>query len=183
MKIEKFWKFSTEFKIFLKIGGTSETEGKMHQGLREDGRPWMYRLTIGIYRISHYPVLKGPAVTGQNIPPAGIYPGLKRPRLYYTRVHYGLGQFIPLGILWPTPIHTSSGQNIPSCTGVNLSNILGGHEVRTFIGVSGATCTYIIHINWCVFFTVPYISLATIGLAIKRKNCCISSTSGLRANI
>ena len=34
-------------------------------------------------------------VTGQNIhvPPAGIYPGLKRPRLDYTRVYYGLGQF------------------------------------------------------------------------------------------
>jgi len=36
-----------------------------------------------------------PGVTGQNIPPAGIYPGLKRPRLDYTRVYYGLGQFIP----------------------------------------------------------------------------------------
>src|SRR6218665_2535877 len=34
-------------------------------------------------------------VTGQNIPPAGIYPGLKRPRLDYTRVYYGLDQFIP----------------------------------------------------------------------------------------
>src|SRR6218665_1209700 len=33
-------------------------------------------------------------VTGQNIPPAGLYPGLKRPRLDYTRVYYGLGQFI-----------------------------------------------------------------------------------------
>src|SRR6218665_1146894 len=42
---------------------------------------------------------------------------------------------------------------------------------------------YIIHINWCVFFTMPYISLATISLAIKRKNCCISSPSGLRANM
>jgi len=38
-------------------------------------------------------------VTGHNIPPAGIYPGLKRPRLDYTRVYYGLGQFIPQGIL------------------------------------------------------------------------------------
>ena len=46
-------------------------------------------------------------VTGQNIPPAGIYPGLKRPRLDYTRVNYGLGQFIPRGILWPI------GQFIP----------------------------------------------------------------------
>src|SRR6218665_326929 len=56
----------------------------------------------------------GPGVTGQNIPPAGIYPGLKWPRLDYTRACYGLGQFIPRGILWPRPIHTSSGQNIPS---------------------------------------------------------------------
>src|SRR6218665_3779540 len=37
-----------------------------------------------------------PVVTGHSIPPAGVYPGLKRPRLDYTRVHYGLGQFIPL---------------------------------------------------------------------------------------
>src|SRR6218665_2187298 len=34
-------------------------------------------------------------VTGQNIPAAGIYPGLKGLRLDYTRVYYGLGQFIP----------------------------------------------------------------------------------------
>ena|SRR6218665_1148289 len=53
-------------------------------------------------------------VTGQNIPPAGIYPGLKLARLDNTRVYYGLGQFIPRRILWPRPIHTSSGQNIPS---------------------------------------------------------------------
>src|SRR6218665_1258858 len=30
--------------------------------------------------------------------PAGLYPGLKRPRLDYTRVYYSLGQFIPRGI-------------------------------------------------------------------------------------
>src|SRR6218665_2845541 len=53
-----------------------------------------------------------PGVTGQNIPPARIYPGLKRPRLDYTRVYYGLGQFISRGILWPRPIHTPSGQII-----------------------------------------------------------------------
>ena len=35
-----------------------------------------------------------PGVTGQSIPPAGLYPGIKRPRLDYTRVYYGLGQFI-----------------------------------------------------------------------------------------
>src|SRR6218665_1733977 len=41
----------------------------------------------------------GTGVTGQSIPPAGIYPGLKRPRLDYTWVYYGLGQIIPRGIL------------------------------------------------------------------------------------
>ena|SRR6218665_295033 len=46
-------------------------------------------------------------VTGQNIPRAGLYPGLKRPRLHYTRVYYDLGQFVPRGILlWPRPIYT-----------------------------------------------------------------------------
>src|SRR6218665_2918874 len=39
-------------------------------------------------------------VTGQNIP---------QPE--YTLVYYGLGQFIPLGIFWPRPIHTTSGHN------------------------------------------------------------------------
>ena len=52
-------------------------------------------------------------VTGQSIPPAGVYPGLKRTRLDYTRVYYGLGPFIPLGTLWPRPFHTPSGQIIP----------------------------------------------------------------------
>src|SRR6218665_3745518 len=45
--------------------------------------------------------------------PAGIYLGLKRPRIDYTRAYYGLGQFIPLGILWDKPIHTPSGQIMP----------------------------------------------------------------------
>jgi len=37
-----------------------------------------------------------PGVTGHNIglPLAGIYPGLKRPRLDYSGVYYGLSQFI-----------------------------------------------------------------------------------------
>ena len=48
----------------------------------------------------------GAGVTDQRIPPAGVYPGLKRPWLDYTRVYYELGQFIPRGILWPRPIHT-----------------------------------------------------------------------------
>ena len=41
-----------------------------------------------------------------RIYPGGLYPGLKRPRLDNTRVYYGLGQFIPRGILWPMPIYT-----------------------------------------------------------------------------
>src|SRR6218665_377926 len=60
-------------------------------------------------------------VTGQNIPPAGLCPGLKRPRLDYTRAYYGLGQFIPRGILRPRPIHTSSGQIIPSFISTTIS--------------------------------------------------------------
>src|SRR6218665_1799643 len=60
----------------------------------------------------HRPYCAG--VTGQNIPPAGLYPGLKRPRLDYTRAYYGLVQFIPRGIVcWPRSIHTPSGQIIP----------------------------------------------------------------------
>src|SRR6218665_1690713 len=55
---------------------------------------------------------RAPGVTGQSISPAGLYSGLKRPKLDYTRVYYGLGQFIPRGILWPRPIHTFSGQII-----------------------------------------------------------------------
>src|SRR6218665_2289951 len=53
-------------------------------------------------------------VTGQSIglPPAGLYPGLKRPMLDYARVYYGLGYFIPRGILWPRPIHTPPDQII-----------------------------------------------------------------------
>src|SRR6218665_1448356 len=46
----------------------------------------------------------GTGVTGQNIPPAGVYPGIVWPRPLYTR-----------GILWPRPIHTPSGHNILRC--------------------------------------------------------------------
>jgi len=46
-------------------------------------------------------------VTGQIMPPAGLNPGLKRPRLDYTWIYYGLGQFITRGILWPRPIQAS----------------------------------------------------------------------------
>src|SRR6218665_1825368 len=59
-----------------------------------------------------------------------------------------------------------------SATGVDLFKILGGTRsgqsaiTDDIIGVSGAT-SYIIH--WCIFFTVLYISLATISLAVKLK--------------
>ena len=52
----------------------------------------------------------GAGVTGQSTPPAGLYPGLKRPRLDYTRLYYGLGQFIYIfsaRMIWkciPAPI-------------------------------------------------------------------------------
>ena len=53
-----------------------------------------------------YQRLLGPGVTGQNIPLAGLYLGLKRPRLDYTRVYYGLGQFIsPQAKLYPHEIN------------------------------------------------------------------------------
>ena len=50
-------------------------------------------------------VRRRPGVTSQIITPAGLYPGLKRPRLDYTRVYYGLSQFIPRGILWAANSH------------------------------------------------------------------------------
>jgi len=64
------------------------------------------------YRYLCYPRMPFPGVTGQSIPPAGLYPGLKRPRLHYTRVYNSLGQFIPRDMVWPRPIHTPSGQTI-----------------------------------------------------------------------
>ena len=71
-----------------------------------------------MYIINEYTVsdfrLVSTGVTGQNIPPAGIYPGLKRPRLDYTRVYNGLGQFIPWGILWLRPIHTPQAKLYPN---------------------------------------------------------------------
>src|SRR6218665_1374208 len=65
-------------------------------------------------------------VTGQSIPPTGLYPGLKRPRLDYTRVYmyYGLGQFISRGILWPRPIHSPSGQNYTPMISITISIVL-----------------------------------------------------------
>ena len=45
-------------------------------------------------------------VTGKSIPPAGLYPGLKRPRLDYTPVYYGLGQFVhPQAKIYPHDIN------------------------------------------------------------------------------
>src|SRR6218665_868031 len=63
-------------------------------------------------------------VTGQNIPPAGLYPGLKRPRLDYTRVYYGLGQFILRGIVWPRPIHTPIRPNYTRMISITISIVL-----------------------------------------------------------
>src|SRR6218665_473265 len=63
-------------------------------------------------------------VTGQSIPPAGLYPGLKRPRLDYTRVYYGLGQFIPRGILWPRTSHTPSVPNYTPMISITISIVL-----------------------------------------------------------
>src|SRR6218665_960928 len=58
-------------------------------------------------------------VTGPSLPPAGLYPGLKRNKLDYTQVYYDLGQSIFRGIKCPRlrrckpwPDHTLSGQNI-----------------------------------------------------------------------
>ena len=64
-----------------------------------------------------------PGVTGQSIPPPGVYPGLKQPRLDYTGVYYGLGQFIPRGILWPRLIHTPLGQIIPHDINHDLNSV------------------------------------------------------------
>jgi len=49
------------------------------------------------------------SLTGQSIPPARLYPGLKQPMLDYTRVYYGLGQFItPQAKIYPHDIITTS---------------------------------------------------------------------------
>ena len=40
------------------------------------------------------------------------YPGLKWPRLFRTRVHSGLGQFIPREMVWPRLLYTPPGQII-----------------------------------------------------------------------
>src|SRR6218665_3191236 len=93
--------------LFLDLGASSTSQNSMFKEIKKPTPP-LIPLTLDLC------TKVNPGVTGQNIPPAGIYPGLKRPRLDYTRVYYGLGQFIPRGILWPRPIHTSSGQNIPS---------------------------------------------------------------------
>src|SRR6218665_1866350 len=47
----KFVKFSSAPEHFSKIGGKSETGGKMYHGLRGDGRPWpqAHRGTLLLY--------------------------------------------------------------------------------------------------------------------------------------
>src|SRR6218665_2195056 len=75
-------------------------------------------------------------VTGQNIPTAELYAGLKRPRLDYTRVYYGLGQFIPRGILWPnyTPMISIT---IPIVLSDILKNYLIFQQVTEDLVLSG----------------------------------------------
>jgi len=64
-------------------------------------------------------------VTDQKILPAGLYPGSKRPRLDYTRVYYGLGQFIPRGILWPRPNSYPLRPNYSPMMSVTISVMFG----------------------------------------------------------
>src|SRR6218665_3655086 len=58
-------------------------------------------------------VLKiGAGVTGQNIPPTGVYPGILWPRPIYTG---GILWPMPIyngGILWPRPINTPTGHKV-----------------------------------------------------------------------
>src|SRR6218665_466461 len=63
-----------------------------------------------------------PGVTGQNIPPAELYPGLKRPWLDYTRVYYGLGQFIPR-------VYCGLGQFIPPQAKLYIHDI--NHDINS----------------------------------------------------
>jgi len=78
--------------------------------------------------------LNATGVTGQNIPPTGLYPGLKRSRLDYTLVYYGLGQFIPpQAILNPLDINKDTStvfSNIPNnyliCQQVAEYSVLSG---------------------------------------------------------
>ena len=43
-----------------------------------------YILTVGLHAVSLKKVPEGPGVTGQNIPPARVYPGIVWPRPVYT---------------------------------------------------------------------------------------------------
>src|SRR6218665_1805059 len=55
---------------------------------------------------------KRSGVTGQNIP---------RPN--YTRVYYGLRQFIPRDIFWPRPIHTPQAKLYPQDINNNINSV------------------------------------------------------------
>ena len=55
-------------------------------------------------------------------PPAGLYPGLKRPRLDYTRVYYGLGQFVTPSGHYCTPM-------ISTTISIVLSDILRNYLI------------------------------------------------------
>src|SRR6218665_2525934 len=73
-----------------------------------------------------------PGVTDQSIPPAGLYPGLKRPRLDYTRVYYGLGQFIPhiyYGLGQFIPLRSNYTPMILITISIALSDILKNYLI------------------------------------------------------
>src|SRR6218665_3611087 len=79
----------------------------LHRGLHQLGASTNPNRCIAYPRTLYLRefTLPGPnytGVTGQNIPPAGVYPSILWPRPIYTP-----------GIFWPGPIHTPSGHNIP----------------------------------------------------------------------
>src|SRR6218665_2586401 len=78
---------------------------------------WPYTCT---YMQGFYVKKIGAGVTGQNIPPAGVYPGILWPRsILYPGVYFGLGQFIPpQAIVHPAGVQIGPGHNIP---GYNLA--------------------------------------------------------------
>jgi len=53
-----------------------------------------------------------PDLTWTRFSQHGLYMGLKRSRQDFTRVYYGLGQFILLGILWHEGVSIGLGHTI-----------------------------------------------------------------------
>src|SRR6218665_2540394 len=67
-------------------------------------------------RVQKLPRVRGGSYTGRYIPG-----GLKRSRLDYTRIYYGLGQFIPRGLFRPRPIHTSQAKSYPHSLMISIA--------------------------------------------------------------